>query len=54
MINKCSKCNKRLGTRFITVSRNTGEQICADCAYKEALEEAEKTFGIGKDKKHGN
>ena len=44
MIGKCSKCNKRLGTRFITVSRNTGKEICSDCEYKEALEEAEKNF----------
>lgn len=50
MIRKCNKCNQRLGKNF-TLSRKDGKEICSDCAYKEALEEAEKIFRIRKGKK---
>lgn len=53
MIKKCSKCNQRLGKNF-TLSIKNGKEICSDCAYKEVQKEVEKTFGIRKDKKHGN
>jgi len=53
MIKKCNRCGHRLGKNF-TLSRGDGKEICSDCGYKEVVRDVEKTFGIGKDKKHGN
>ena len=39
---RCPKCRKKLG-KFSSLSRRDGKtEVCANCAYKEAMKDAEK------------
>ena len=39
---KCPKCGGPLGDRPALSRRDNKTDICADCGYKEAIEDAEK------------
>lgn len=43
---KCPKCGGPLGKRPALSRRDNKTDICAECGYKEAIEDAEKTFAI--------
>lgn len=51
----CPKCNGPLGDRPALSRRDNKTDICSECGYKEAMEDAEKLMNrIRKESNNGN
>ena len=51
----CPKCNCTLGDRPALSRRDNKTDICSECGYKEAMEDAEKLMNrIRKESNNGN
>jgi Zn ribbon nucleic-acid-binding protein len=49
---KCPKCGKRYAKGKGALSRRDNKtEICSDCGFREAIEDAERTFAIKENKK---
>lgn len=52
---KCPKCGGPLGERPALSRKDNKTDICSECGFKEAMEDAERICNInGKEKNNGN
>lgn len=50
-MDKCPKCGGPLGDRLALSRRDNKTNICSECGYKEAMEDAEKIIAMHRKEK---